>query len=386
MYIAPRYMLCCLTTYGRPPIRQKRFDQCESNDVMQFLIFTREEDDHKGPKNCYRSTNALLRKSKKLFPGDVELADFSWASKPVFAATHRIYGRVVPKTVYMKLNKLDMYVLSQEYPRLLLLTRMQELNTIFRELRAKRIKLAISQNTSSAKEFASQLAARGIGGGFEFSNNRDNSNELMWEKHFDFDPTPVDERIFGDRRKFYYLPREYDWRELVRDRFGNQTSVTYTLHNREVLSFTSKIESKLQMVDVDFRYNASDLNELTIRYEVEYHPLVLRPNLTRAPARTIDGIIDGDDEEDGNCSVVMPYELDTINITVPAPAMDHGALSKIETRAEPDVQKIDVLVPHDLPEPSTIENGARSEPDPQQPPAARDAGAAQDQHDGGGAA
>ena len=76
-----------------------------------------------------------------------------------------------------------------------------------------------------------------------------------------------------DTKKFYYLPKEPEWIEIIRKRISRgmvEDNYVYNYYNSA--NFNAKLFSNLNVLNVDASYNSEKYNNITIEYEVDYYP------------------------------------------------------------------------------------------------------------------
>jgi hypothetical protein len=249
--------------------------QNNSNDIMNFLIVL--SDKHYEHRTLFhRSDYDKLVKLKEYFPGPLHIINVNDLDKPE-NKQFIIEGYVMIKKLYAKLPKEKIYVDFANFNEKYFNSKINELISIFSVLKAERIVLSMHNESSEdiALNFAGGVRANNIeldaGAGGE--SHRNNSLQKKWEIKFGKTDIPIKTIELVDTKKFYYLPKESEWIEIIRKRISRgmiEDNYVYTHHNDN--HFSTSFFTNLQMLQIDANYSSSKYNNISIEYSVTYYP------------------------------------------------------------------------------------------------------------------
>jgi len=245
-----------------------------TNEKLHFLILLDDEDFLKNTWYCNNSHKDLIMKKKKTFPGKLNIINYDDIDKPNIMKDYIIESNPVPREVYIKLPKENLYVLSEKFAQKYLLSRHSELKNIFEKLGAKSIEWKMKHNngTSDAVNLDMEVNVNQIGVmvGVDLEESSDNSNKAYSKMTFPNNKVQLDEKIFDDP-SFYYLSKEYEWQNIIQSRIHSRNSeYEFFYKNTDSYNFKSDMSSKLKLLNINFGYETNKYNNLEIHYIVKY--------------------------------------------------------------------------------------------------------------------
>jgi hypothetical protein len=174
--------------------------------------------------------------------------------------------------------KENIFIPFESYPMRYLNSKLSELRDLFIALRAKTIKISKTQEKKNDTKIECKLNAKvsnvevGVGGGLE--NMQKLTDNTSSELHFLDTGKPIRMDELHNCKSFYYLPKEYEWADIIERRINNNlVSDKYTYEHSEFKLLKANILSKLQMLDISVNYNDEEYTNIRIHYEIEYYPL-----------------------------------------------------------------------------------------------------------------
>lgn len=194
---------------------------------------------------------------------------------------YHIEGNVMFKKIYMRLPKEDIYIDSKNYQNRYFNSKINELINIFSVMKAKSIKMSvINENNNDVKlQLASSanavidrvsLSASGF-------NSQTNNIQSQWTITFDEkkdDKDKVNINVFANKKRFYYLPKEKAWQDIIRRRLNEgMRTYNYVYNYTDSNVFDANLCAELKFLKLDFQYNRKSYENIQINYEVEYYPL-----------------------------------------------------------------------------------------------------------------
>ena len=248
----------------------------KKNDMLTFLILLHQKDYQKGL--IQKSTYEKIISNSNLFPGNLIIINFNDFENDEYKNKYFIEGNSIPKQLYLKLPKEDLFVPIGTFQEKYLNSRINELISIFSNLKPKKISVSVDKNNLKSINFNVNIGTTtpigDVTGGIKI--NQESNSQLQIIKHMEFnlDSKPVDPNYFKNEYKFYYLPKEEEWMELIRKRLKHKlTSEKYIYSYKDTTKFKSSLTTKLQLLDIDVNYNEKKYDNLKIYYEVEYYSL-----------------------------------------------------------------------------------------------------------------
>lgn len=248
----------------------------KKNDLLTFLILLHQKDYQKGI--IQKSVYEKLIANSDLFPGNLIIVNYNDFQSDDYKNKYFIEGNVIPKQLYLKLPKEDLFVPIGTFQEKYLNSRINELINIFANLKPKKIIVSVDKNNGELFELNTNIGGLTPIGDVRLGGtiNKELDSELKIIKYMEFnlDSKPVDPNYFKNEYKFYYLPKEEEWLELIRKRLKHKlTKEKYIYSYKDMTRFKSSLTTKLQVLDIDINYNHKKYDNLKIYYEVEYYPL-----------------------------------------------------------------------------------------------------------------
>jgi len=264
--------------YSKKSASPKKENYLSKHEQMQFLILLQEDDYKANIFHCFQSNRDTLFRNKNKFPGKLTVYNYDNIDDSEFRQKYIIEGNILPKVLYVKLLKENIFIPFETYPMRYLNSKMGELRDLFIALRAKTIKISKSQEKKNDTKIDAKINANvshvevGIGGGLE--NIQKLTNNTSSELHFLDTGKPIRMDELHDCKSFYYLPKEYEWVDIIERRINNNlVSDKYTYEHTEFKILKTSIMSKLQLLDIAVNYNDEEYTNIRIHYEIEYYPL-----------------------------------------------------------------------------------------------------------------
>lgn len=248
----------------------------KKNDLLTFLILLHQKDYQKS--FLHRSIYEKLISNYDLFPGNLIVINYNDFQSDDYKNKYFIEGNVIPKQLYLKLPKEDLFVQIGTFQEKYLNSKINELINIFANLKPKKIIVSVDKNNGELFELNTNIGGLTpigdvrIGG--EINKELDSELKIIKYMEFNLDSKPVDPNYFKNEYKFYYLPKEEEWLELIRKRLKHKlTKEKYVYSYKDMTKFKTSLTTKLQVLDIDINYNHKKYDNLKIYYEVEYYPL-----------------------------------------------------------------------------------------------------------------
>jgi len=239
----------------------------KTNHILQFLIVL--DDFQYIHWCCCKSTYDLIYLEKSKFPGNLKIVHVN-----ELGDQYIIDGPVQTKTLYIKMPKENVYVESTKYQEKQFHSKFNELISIFSELNAKKVNFYFHNMDERSLQIDSKLR---VTPSIQKNVQLDESNTQNMRKKMsiDFDRRKdhnIDINRFADSSKFYYLPKEFDWIEVIRNRInGNMKNQKYSFIFSNDYRFRSNFYDSLKKLEIEFGYASYKYNEIHIEYEVEYY-------------------------------------------------------------------------------------------------------------------
>jgi len=226
------------------------------------------------------SKKSMINKNKKFLNGDLDIINFKNIEDDNISSNYIIEDIPLQNEMYMKLPDKNIYVMSEKYPLKYLLSKQNELKNIFILLGAKNLKWSIikedKKNDNLDANISININEINLSEGICVENKKKVSNKQENEMSFDYDENIINNINFNmfSNNKFYFLPKEYEWQDIIIRRLENNLiSDKYIYKYSNNIYFKSSLTSKLKMIDVNFNYNTSELNNLEMLYEIDYYPI-----------------------------------------------------------------------------------------------------------------
>jgi len=245
------------------------------NRFMEFLIILQDNHYEKGflgRKSVYEK----IMKDKYLFPGEL----LTLHKDALEWQTHiKIDGAIMTKKLYIKLHKENIYVDASKYQEKLIQSTISEFMRIIFSLNPQHITLQMSNdnNDSLAAVLNASVNVKGVVAGIGGSNEKLNEThrDNTWVLNFDDRREYIDVNIFLDNKKFHYLPNHPEWNDVIRNRvlYGAK-DYHYVYNYNDSQEISNDFIAKLQVLDIDFKYDKKKYENFSLEYNIVYYPLI----------------------------------------------------------------------------------------------------------------
>ena len=241
----------------------------KTNHILEFLIVL--DDFQYIHWCCGKSTYDLIYLEKSKFPGNLKIVHVNELTNQYI-----IDGPVQTKTLYIKLPKENVYVESTKYQEKQFHSKFNELIAIFSELNAKKVNFYFHNMDESSLQIDSKLRVNPyLSKNVHIHQSNEQTMHIQKKMSIDFDrrkDSHIDINRFTDSSKYYYLPKEFDWIEVIRNRNnGNMKTQKYSFIFSNDYRFRSNFYDSLKKLEIEFGYASYKFNEIHIEYEVDYY-------------------------------------------------------------------------------------------------------------------
>jgi len=242
----------------------------KTNDIFEFLIIL-DEFSYIDCCFCSKSSYDIINSYKSKFPGRLAIINMNDLSN-----TFIIDGYVKIKTLYIKMPKENIYVDSRKYQEKQFNSKFSELIRIFSELNAKKVNFYFQNTEQESLSFDSKLEVK-VATDTNVNVQNVHSQLIQKKMYIEFDKradfnSVIDIKKFSNKSKFFYLPKEFEWMEVINNRVnGNMKNQEYSFLFLDDYIFNSTFNNTLEFLDIKFGYETSKYNEITISYQVEYY-------------------------------------------------------------------------------------------------------------------
>ena len=256
----------------------------QTNDILQYLIILTREDYKSGTFS--KSTHDKLIDKLDLFMGILnieKLDDFKLNNANNINLKYKIDGNITPRILYIRLPKEKLYIPADAFQERFLDSKMNELISIFSTLCSKSIKISVIHENSS--QINLNLGAGANIKGVEINANAKReskaNNKISTVREITFQEPSKNQKlnidIFGDYNKFFYLPKDESWIDIIRRRINNKASGDDFKYNyKDYNCVTKELSAYLKVLHINLQYNASKYENLVIEYDVDYYPFTCK--------------------------------------------------------------------------------------------------------------
>ena len=249
------------------------------NDIMEFLIVLKKSDFDSKPK-CANFHSKIIKYENDI-PGILNCVDLLKVSElDVDTNIPKFIFRdiVVPRIMYIKLPKENIYVKSEEWEFEYMKSQIQEIIVIFGLLGAKKITYDISDNCAENKEIGANLGISDIAvvsgdAKMEVKYGKSAYSKFNGEVEFPIPKNSVPTlKAILKEKNLYYLPRKFHWKTMVRNRIKS-----HTIRNKFDYEFgkdmyiDTNLTAKFNNIGVGFKFGASNISSFRMLFDVEYH-------------------------------------------------------------------------------------------------------------------
>ena len=249
------------------------------NDIMEFLIILKESDFTSKPK-CANFHSKIIKYEDEI-PGVlncVDLLKISELEEDTKLPKFIFRDIAIPRIMYIKLPKENVYVKSEEWEFEYMKSQIQEIIIIFGLLGAKKITYDTSDNCAEHKEIGANL---GIGDpatasaniGMEIKYGKSSYSKFRGEAEF---PVPIDSvpslHKLLEEKNLYYLPRKFHWKTMVRNRIKSHIlRDKFDYEFGKDMYINSNLTTKFNNIGVGFKFGSNNLSTFRMIFDVEYH-------------------------------------------------------------------------------------------------------------------
>ncbi len=193
------------------------FDGLKLNDFNEFLIVL---SDYYYDWLCifpfFQKEYDMINSNKYFFPGKLHVKYESELRNDI-SGNFIIKGIVQLKTLYIKLPKENIYVDSSKFQEELFESKFNELLNIFACLNARYVDFYFQNMDSYIENLSTSASLSKVEAGESIlSNHKTQSKRRIRAEFSDKYHKPFDPEKFKERRVFYYLPKEYGWRNVIK--------------------------------------------------------------------------------------------------------------------------------------------------------------------------
>ena len=255
-----------------------------NNDMLQYLIVLK-KDDYRS-STFSKSTFERLNENRELFNGILNIeklesfiTDYSTSPYNTIHNKYQIEGNITPKILYIRLPKEKLYVPADVFQERYLDSKINELITIFSTLCSKTINISVIHENSSNINFSVGAGAniKGIDVKAKAGKETNKSNIITTTREITFQEPKTNEtldvEVFGNYEKFFYLPKDESWINIIRRRINNKSLGDEYKYNYTDYNCVSKeLSAHLKALHISLQYNSNKYENLSIEYDVEYFP------------------------------------------------------------------------------------------------------------------
>lgn len=245
--------------------------QNRKNDFLNCLIVL--SDKHYKPKFWKKSLYESL--SHYDFPGNMYIVNQTELQKN---EAYIIKDTVVLKKLYLRLPKENLYVDSSKYEEHLLNSITNEFLRVISSLKPMSIKLQIYNQNKKNIDFDvnASVSFQGFDASSGVKNQQitNSDNKKEWLLTFVKQDKKIDLSCFLDKTKFYYLPKNSDWGDLIHNRINyNVNTASYVYEHTMDDNINVEFLQKMKYLNIDCKYQKSVYENIRFEYEIMYYPL-----------------------------------------------------------------------------------------------------------------
>lgn len=267
-------------TSALSPVSRVIFPRRQTNDILHYLIILTREDYKSGTFS--KSTYDKLIDNLDLFMGILnieKLDDFKLNNANNINCKYKIDGNITPRILYIRLPKEKLYVSADVFQERFLDSKINELISIFSTLWSKSIKISVTHENSSQINLNIGTGAniKGIEINANAKQETESNNKISTIREITFQEPSKNEKlnidIFGNYAKFFYLPKDESWIDIIRRRINNKASGDIFKYNyKDYNCVTKELSTYLKVLHINLQYNASKYDNLVIEYDIDYYP------------------------------------------------------------------------------------------------------------------
>ena len=245
------------------------------NEFMEFLIILNDKHYKRSFLGGKSKHDKIMEQS---FPGELLVIHKDDLKKDEYKDI-KIDETIVIKKLYLKVHKDNIYTDAAKYQDRIIESTISEFMRIIFSLNPQSLELKISNdvNDNFKTYIKSSVNVKGVnveaGGGAE--NKSESHKDSAWSITFDNRGETIDVNMFLDKSKFYYLPNNPKWNDLIRNRllFGAK-DCHYVYHFTNSHDISLELISRLHVLGIDFNYNNNKYENFSLEYNIVYYPMV----------------------------------------------------------------------------------------------------------------
>jgi hypothetical protein len=257
-------------------------DNKMNNDMLKYLIILK-KDDYRS-STFSKSTFEKLNENRELFNGflNIEKLESFMNDNEGNNTIHNKYqidGNITPRILYIRLPKEKLYVSADVFQERYLDSKINELITIFSTLCSKTIKITVIHENSSNINFnvGAEVSVKCIDVKAKAGKEKDKNNKITTTREITFQEPDTNENlnvdVFGNYIKFFYLPKDESWINIIRRRINNKSlGDEYKYNYKDYNCVSKELSAHLKMLHISLQYNSSKYENLVIEYDVDYYP------------------------------------------------------------------------------------------------------------------
>jgi hypothetical protein len=250
-----------------------------SNDFLEFLIILNDEHYKRG---IFGGASEYDRLIEQKFPGELVILHKNELKSEENRGNYIIEGNVMCKKLYIKLPKENMYVDANKYQEKYINSNINEFIRIVSTLNASSIvfKLQNESDDQFGFQMGSNVKVATVSGGLQAGMSEQNhtSGQNVWELTFEDTKRDIDIQVFGDKKRFYYLPKNSEWMDVIRNRvtYGAKEA-KYVYEYVDSTDVSADFLAKLKLLNIEVEFNKSKYEKLRVEYEIKYYPTQEEP-------------------------------------------------------------------------------------------------------------
>jgi len=253
-----------------------RLQRSRENEFMEFLIILNDKDYKRSFLG--KSKYDKIKDMEHSFPGELLVLHKDDLKKDEYKDI-KIDETIMIKKVYLKVHKDNIYTDAAKYQDRIIESTISEFMRIIFSLNPQSLELKISNdvNDNFKTYIKSSVNVKGInveaGGGVEKKSM--SHKDSAWSITFNNRGETIDVNMFLDKKKFYYLPNNPDWSDLIRNRLlfeAKDCHYEYNFTNSHC--FSLQFISQLHFLGIDFNYNNKKYENFSLEYNIVYYPMV----------------------------------------------------------------------------------------------------------------
>lgn len=254
-----------------------RDDEAIESDIMEFLIVLK-SNDYEAECPLSPSYSTRVRKSENDLPGILHIVNIVNINDKAPSETRPKFVTqdiVIPRALYIKLPKENIYVKAEKWEYEYLKSQIQEIIHIFGILGAKTIKYEIINSDKHGLDAGGGLnvGELPVGVDLQVTKRKGTTTELSGELEYPVprNKIPTKELLIMSN-DIYYLPRKYDWKSICQRRIEKRvTSDDFIYKFYSDMFFSTKLSGKLEKLGINFNFETNSVKNFNMKFEVDYY-------------------------------------------------------------------------------------------------------------------